>query len=145
MFSKDDLTIITDPVGFIRNRPDLFLPEGRVSGEILALRLISDILIQPYRLAMALRADEWWVVASNEDWMLCSSNATHRDPFTHVIAFVEAGPNSLHTEILITAYCKDVITFAGMRERKVKGERDDNLLKEVRKHPEWCRCVAFRL
>lgn len=145
MFSRDDLTVVTEPLGFIQTHPENFLPEGRVSGESLVLRLISDILVQPNRTAIALRLGAWWVVASDEDWISRIAIETDRDPFTHIVAFAEAGPNSMHAEVLITAYAQDVVTYVGTQERKVKGEGDENLLQAIRRHPEWRRSVAFRL
>lgn len=147
MFSRDDLSILdgTKILDAIRMRPDRFLPPGEVSAEILACRLLGDILIRERRLAVAIRLNAWWIVASDEDWLPNYPEERGRDPFTSILAFPEAGPNSMHAEVLITAFSRDVVTFADRQERTVQGESDDALREFVGQHPEWRRCVAFRL
>jgi hypothetical protein len=147
--TEDDLQIMESPLEFIRRRPDIFLPAGQLRGDTLATRLASDILCLSKQGVAILQCDQWWVVAGEEDWIrLFGGERRIEECFVHMIPFPEYGVNTVHEEVVVTAFARSVSTAALDRIWTciVGGKPDDSLFACVdRSLPNWRRLVAFQL
>jgi hypothetical protein len=143
-FTRDDLTVLNNPLDFIRSHPQMFLRQ--VSDYELALRLVGGACLAGRAPVTVFRQGPWWVVAGEADWMTARPGLTADELFSRMVAFPEAGPNSAHPEVLLSALADVVITAAAGEVRLVKGTapRDDPIWNVLRSRPEWKRVVAFR-
>jgi|SRR6516165_4135117 hypothetical protein len=139
-----------DAVVHIRNHPELFLPNGRQTGLDLAMAIVSDVLISEESKVTALRHQGWWVVASEVDWIAPLIKASVDEYFSSITPFPEAGPNSMHSEVLLTAFAQHVLTIDDKNHCIIKGsiDRSDPIWAFLEEDPScrsWKRVVAFRL
>jgi hypothetical protein len=69
------------------------------------------------------------------------------DLFRRIVAFPEAGPNAMHSEILLTAFARDVLLKEGSTLRALKGcvSEADEAWGTLLRDPRWQRGVAFRI
>jgi hypothetical protein len=144
VYSMNDLQVVT-ALEAIRSRPDMYLRGQPITGDVLASRLIEDILVVRNCIAFATRIDEWWVVASDRDWIGIHEGEKLRSHFNRIVAFPEAGVNTMHSEVLITAFAKDVFTSDTSTQCVIHGSIDGAVNSIISDHPEWKRLVAFRV
>jgi hypothetical protein len=135
-----------DALDHIRRHPEMYLGGGRKDGPSLAARLVSDVLTQGGPDVEAIQTNDWWVVASAIDWISIQERQHARDPFTSIIPFPEDGPNSMHSEVLLTAFAEDVLTTGCEGRRVIKGQvsPSDPIWSRLSDRG-WSRAVAFRL
>jgi hypothetical protein len=135
-----------DALDHIRKHPEMYLVCGRKDGPSLAARLVSDVLTQGGPVVEAIQANDWWVVASETDWIRILECKHSRDPFTSIVPFPEDGPNSMHSEVLLTAFAQDVLTTGCEGRRVIKGKvsPSDPIWSRLSDRG-WSRAVAFRL
>jgi hypothetical protein len=139
--------VIEDPLEYIRKRPQMFLRSGRASGLELAEAIVGDALILTGGPVTVFRRGDWWVIGCEEDWMTRQSSGSVDDLFFKMVAFPEAGPNSMHSEVLLTAFATEVLTKESTTVRTIKGfvEEDDEVYGLLHTRPQWKRGVAFRI
>ena len=113
----------------------------------LLTQLHSDVLTLTNRMVFTLHDEGWWIVASEEDWITRVFDQAITEIFTHIIAFPEAGVNSIHSEILLTAFAEDVFTATPSDQIVIKGaiESNDPLWRLIQRFFQWERLVAFRM
>jgi hypothetical protein len=92
------------------------------------------------------RRDDWWFVGCEEDWLAQVSSGSVEDFFLKIVAFPAAGPNSMHSEILLAAFAKDVLIKEGEAVRALKGcGSEDDKARHILQGTSWQLGVAFRL
>jgi hypothetical protein len=125
----------------------MFLRSGQVNGRELAESILGDALILTDGPVTVLHRGEWWLVVAEADWMTRQSSGSVDDLFSKIVSFPEAGPNSMHSEVLLTAFAKDVITKDATTLRTIKGfvAEDDEVYGLLQSNPRCKRGVAFRL
>jgi hypothetical protein len=125
----------------------MFLRSGQVNGRELAEAILGDALILTDGPVTVLHRGAWWLVVAEEDWMTRQSSGSVDDLFHKIVAFPEAGPNSMHSEVLLTAFAQDVITKDATTLCTIKGcvAEDDEIHGILQSNPRWQRGVAFRL
>ena len=135
-----------DPVEHIRRNPERYVPAGRVEPEYLAERLAEDARILGARAVQTRQVGGWWVVAADFDWVGDGTSSGAPDVFSNVVAFPEAGVNSMRSEILLTAFADDVVTSDGTSTQVVKtsGTAAPHV-RDFVPHGPWRRVVAFRI
>lgn len=143
-YSEHDLNI-TDAVEAIRRQPELYTGSAEPTADMLIGRLACDILEVGDRTVSIGRIGEWWIVASDTDWIDANAPEALRCYFSSIIPFPEVGQNTFHCEVLISAFASDVIVFTPQEEIDLQGESWPGLAKVRRQHPEWTRGVAFRM
>jgi hypothetical protein len=122
-YTIDDLQIMNDPIGFVRRNPPMFLGGmKRAVGEHLAARMLSDLIWSRALPAHVNRLDQWWEVSSAMDW-LATQDGIGIDAFARIVPFPVAGPNSHHSEILLTAFAEAIVTSGSDGINWVKGDR----------------------
>ena len=124
----------------------MYLPDlsGMDVSIYLAQRLSSDAMVLGATEVDVVRAGEWWTVASDTDWLAKPCECALDKLFHQVIPFPEAGPNSMRSEILLTAFARDVVTINSSEEVKVivgNLAADTISLDSSR----WARIVKFRV
>ena len=144
MFAESDVVTVA-PIEHIRSHPEMYFPEGRIGGGYLAGRLVGDVVTGVIGETFAVRTGDWWIVASETDWMSDSHGRSVQSFFECVVPFPEGGQNAMRSEALISARARDVVTSDGTNECIIKGRGDSFLTQLIRRHPQWRRCVAFRL
>jgi len=139
--------VVQDPVEYIRQRPQMFLRSGRVSGQALAESIAGDSLTLTGGPVTVFRRGDWWFVGCEEDWMALPSGPSVDELFCRIVAFPEAGPNAMHSEILLTAFARDVLLKEGGTLRALKGSMPeaDEARGTLLRDPRWQRAVAFRV
>lgn len=145
-YTLNDLKI-RDAVEHVRSHPEMYLPQGGLNGSTLASGLVGDILTLSRHWAYALHSGDWWIVASEDDWIERVLGSSGRDYFKEIIPFPEAGQNAMHSGILLMAFAKDVMTFDEVSTLVIRGEAEpsepESKLREVPQG--WKRAIAFRL
>lgn len=104
------LKLLVDDWLFVRSHPEMFLPQDPARSQDLADAMVKGIaLTTAQSVEVRQAADGWWVVHCAEDWMkkLGLSPAV---VFSRILAFPEAGQNSMRPEVLLKAFAKDVVT-----------------------------------
>jgi hypothetical protein len=139
--------LLQPAVEYIRNRPQMFLRSGRVDGQELAELVLGDALILTSGPVTVFRRGDWWFVGCEEDWMARQSSGSVDDLFSRIVAFPEAGPNSMHSEVLLTAFAQDVLIKEGGALHVLQGcvSEQDEVWKTLQQAPQWKRGVAFRV
>lgn len=145
-YTLDDLKI-GDAVEHVRSHPKMYLPQGTLDGNTLASCLVGDILTLSKHWAYALHSGDWWLVASEDDWIGRIVGSSVQDYFNKILPFPEAGQNAMHSGILLTAFAKDVTTFDEVSTRVIRGEADPSEPEsKVREAPRgWKRAIAFSI
>lgn len=119
----------------------MYLPGGQVDPADMASRLAGDALTLGATRTLVIHQQTWFAVAADADWLDGSL-----DVFRRVAPFVKAGVNSFRSEILLSAFADDVVTWDGGPMAVIKG--DSTGLSPIRSSLSgsgWQRVVAFRL
>lgn len=135
-----------DPIAHIRSHPGMYLPGGVASPADLASRLSADALLLGASRTLVVHDGEWWAVAADADWF-SPAPIPADELFRRIVPFPEAGVNSMRSEVLLTAFADDVLTWGeDDAPHRVKGAADD--WQRVRtRFPDgnWKRVVVFKL
>lgn len=99
-----------DPIQHIREHVGLYIPGGEPRAEYLTSRLALDALTLGVRDVTIKRGGDWWLVHGTTDWLRGTTEEEIRKLFTNIVPFPEAGVNSMRSEVLITAFARDVAT-----------------------------------
>jgi hypothetical protein len=124
----------------------MFIPGGIPSPSDLASKIAADALILRASRTLAVHADPWWAVAADVDW-LAAAPVPVDELFRRIVPFPEAGVNSMRSEILLTAFADDVLTWNGNDQPyRLKGVADDwHAIRNKLADATWKRVIAFRL
>jgi hypothetical protein len=141
------MTVLEDPVNYIRQRKEMFLRSQEPNPIELVEHIVGDAMHSGVSECYILRENDWWLIASKTDWLKCQSKYSPEDLFTHIVAFPEAGQNSMRGEILLTAFAKEVITVTPNERAVISGTVTDDacIWRMALRDPEWQRVIAFRL
>lgn len=136
---------MTDAVAYVRERPDRFCRAGFPEPIELATNLVSEALILGGRETCIMRCDAWWVIGSDVDWLSIHPEYAPKDLFFRLVAFPEAGANSIRAEVLLTAFAQQVITVGANVHMVVKGHvaPTEEVWQIMASHSGWKRMVAF--
>jgi hypothetical protein len=136
-----------DPITYVRQSAERFFTSGSVNAVELATQIVSEVLLLGGHEVCAIRDDAWWVIGSNVDWLGNHPDYSAKELFFRIVAFPEAGANSMRAEILLMAFAQDVITTGAEGQVVIKGkvEESETVWRLIASHPGWKRAVAFRL
>ena len=110
-----------DPIAHIRSNREIYLPAIGDVSIYLAQRLSSDAMVLGANEVDVARAGEWWTVSADTDWLAKPCECAVEKLFNQVIPFPQAGPNSMRSEILLTAFARDVVTSNDRETKVIKG------------------------
>lgn len=139
------MNIVDNPIDYIVNHQDMFIRQNNV-GLQLTVNIINDALLLTDGKVSALRKNNWWIIGSEKDWIVKLSDLSLTEIFHKIIPFPEAGQNSMHGEVLLTAFAEDVVTISN-ETLIIKGNlsKEDNFLKIMQSNNNWKRIIAFRM
>ncbi len=142
-YTREDIETLDDDLAFIRRHPQMFV--GRVSGEELAGIIAEGAILLTGKPARVGPAGDWWLIASEADWLNRKEDA--EEWFYHLRAFPEAGDNSIHGEVLLTAFADAVLTLTRSHQQVIKGTAApaDEIRKWREDNHNCRRIIAFRL
>ena len=135
------LEILDDPVGWVRESPQLFLRNGRFTSEEAAAHVMEEALLCGAQHVQVVRQSGWWIIVGDVDWLAGPSSLSS---FWHVIPYEEGGANSMRSELVLTAFASRVVTASRSQVTIIKGDGDQELDRFVESQPHWERLVAFR-
>jgi hypothetical protein len=140
------MKVLEDAVNYIRQRKEMFLRLQEPNPIELVEHIVSDAMYSGASECYILREDNWWLIASKTDWLKCQSKHSPEALFTQIVAFPEAGQNSMRGEILLTAFAKKVITATPNERTVISGNvaDDECVWRMALRNPEWQRVIAFR-
>jgi hypothetical protein len=132
-------------LAWIRGNEARFFSAGRAEAIPLLAYAMNDVLELGRGECRISHHDDWWVIASDRDW-LRHPEFSVRQLFENVIPAPEHGEHSLRAEVLLNAFAVDVFTIAGDEPLVVRGEAPEPALIMRAVEPTWCkRLIAFRM
>lgn len=145
-YTKDDLQILTDAVALIRGNPKMYLGADEATGEHLAAQMMSTLIWLGALPAKVSKHGPWWVVSSDDDWLVKSGHADVKVAFSRIVP-LSGLINSHRSEVLLSAFADAVVTSGTDGTRWVSGDSAHFALpKDVElAHSRGGRTVAFRL
>lgn len=137
---------IIDSIEWIKKNHDRFFRRNNIGLE-LSTNIISDALLLTDKPITVLNKNDWWIIGSQADWLSTHFNNSIEELFSRVIPFPEAGQNSIRSEVLLTAFAKDIVTVVNKKVVIIKGSISDeeNFFKILQKDSHWERIIAFRV
>lgn len=134
-----------DAIAWVRGNPARFFSSGRAEAIPLLAYALNDVLELGRGECRISCHDGWWVIASDEDWLMHPEFSV-RQLFENVVPAPEHGEHSLRAEVLVNAFATDVFTIAGDVPLVVRGEAPEPSLIARAVEPTWCkRLIAFRM
>jgi hypothetical protein len=135
-------------IDHIRSLPAMYLPrwdgDANRLGEWLAQRSAGDALILGAHAVETRHVGDCWAVSADVDW-LAVPGETLEDLFDNVVAFPEAGVNSMRSEVLLAAFADTVTTTTPSGTTVIKPGDGGPLDVQSLVPGTWARTVAFRV
>ena len=137
---------LADAIDYVRQRPERFFRAGSPEPVELITHIVGEVLLLGGSETCTMRSGDWWIISSNVDWLATCPDYAPEELFFHIVAFPEAGPNSMRAEILLTAFAQQVVTGSADHQSIIKGDvsQADNIWELMTSRPNWKRTVAFR-
>lgn len=138
------MKIIDNSIDYIKSNQNMFLRDGNI-GLQLSVNIISDALLLTDGKVTTVNKNNWWIVGSEQDWIKNIPDLSIKEIFYKIIPFPKAGQNSIHGEVLITAFAENVITVNNSKIEIIKGnlKKEDEFLMLLPSDNNWSRMVAF--
>jgi hypothetical protein len=135
-----------DAVMWVAAHPERFFHSGGVNAIELVQSLSADALLSGAQDIVVHQDGDIWVVASSTNWLAVPS-LTIPDLFGRVVPHPGAGPNSMRSEVLLNAFCSDVVAVTSGSVAFVKGSATvkDSTDKVLAHNAILIAAVAFRL
>jgi hypothetical protein len=132
-FTARDIGIISDVMEIMKKNPKMYLNGCETpTGELLAARLISDLVYLKSLPAHVAVFERWWVITSDKDWLSAlSPPADTKSAFWMIVPLPQAGPNSHRSEVLLTAFADAVVTCGQEGLIWIKGDPESFPLPET--------------
>ena len=103
---------IDDPVPWVFAHPELYFKTAKPNELELAQSVWMDATLSGSGDVLVHHDDAVWVVAASTNWLTEESH-TALELFERVVPLAAAGPNSVRSEILLNAFCSEVIALVG--------------------------------
>lgn len=157
------ITILDDHIHLIRSHPEMYLRVQPTQAVELAQWLVGNIaLLEPKaEITLVRHKHDWWLIGSDVDWLVGDERALEDrlEVFNKITPFPEAGVNSMRCEILLKAFCSDLITLMRIdghscldvlcrdepRFSEDELKVDWNAIDAIMQQHAWQRVVAFRV
>lgn len=112
------MIITTDDISRIRKKRKMYFAPAHD----LSSRMVGEALILGAKDVSITTAHGLWLIAADIDW-LTNAASDPMDLFSRIVAFTPE-PNSMWTEVLLSAYCDSVITWSNSKTLLIKGEQE---------------------
>ena len=137
-----ELQPLEDAIAYVRKHQQLFFLAGNATPLACALDLLGDAVSLGANNTAILRRDSWWIVSADIAWLSHDKHSL-RYLFTHLVPFPEAGDNSTRSEVLVSAFAKDVAVEMEGIIQQVIGQ-DHPFDRDDVNATNWECIVAFR-
>jgi len=138
-----ELKKLNSAISYVRKNSKNFLRTGKVDLNELATNVLYDALALGAETGGVCKLGEWWIVYADFDWLVTEDEKTITTMFNSIVALPEAGPNSCRSEVLLNAFCENVIVFGSDDNEIIRGVGDKMLSDFVFKNLGGKRAVAF--
>jgi hypothetical protein len=145
-YTLNDLHVI-DPIALIRNNPLRFIA-GEPLGLHIANQLARDILLLGSTTVEVRKIEKFWVISSQEDWLLDSNGNVSFEPFYKIIHFPAAGQNAMRNEVLAFALSQVLATIDRSGTHWIVERGDADLTENIQRlarDEKWARVLVFAL
>ena len=103
------IKVLDDAIGLIRRRPEMFIGTSVARPEFLATSLAHDALTLGATQVQIHHIDDWWAVASDEDWLTYDNDLSIRETFSRILP-IPGVVNSCRSEVVVHALAGTVFT-----------------------------------
>jgi hypothetical protein len=128
---------LDNAVEYVRTHPQRFFKEGKFTAIDLAANIVREALQSGASSIGVVRYDGWTIVYSPDDWLAGNASTA----FVRIVPFPEGGQNAMRTEVLATAFARQVMTKIDGRIENITGPYEPSVLA---KYADRGRAVAFR-
>lgn len=139
-YDLDSLTV-RDPIETVRAMESRFFRGGSFDLHQLIALVVEEVLCCGAEDVEVWRSGGWWAIGSTYDWLVDDGADVAARSFERIQSYRQGGPNSMRSEVLVAAFCRDVATFATSGATIVKGESPTGVLVPQ----SAARVVAFRV
>ena len=140
------LTTIDDAVEWVLGHPERFFRTGAANEVELAQWVWMDAALSGVPDVLVHHELGVWVVAGSANW-LADQKLTVGDLFERVVPLSAGGPNSMRSEILLNAFCSEVVAVVSGAVAFTKGTGSVRAVID-RVLQDWVRleaAIGFRL
>lgn len=133
-----------DSLSYVVAHPEIFISPGAQLLHELTSKVAADLVVlesTPFTVSIH---SGWRVVASKNNWLLKNNLLPLKDLFSTLVPFPEAGQNSNRSEILLNAYCQDVLVYNDGEFTEIKGKMDSDIRDHVISNYQDQTFLAFR-
>jgi hypothetical protein len=109
-----------DPIQWVLAHPERFFKTAKPNGLELAQSVWLDATLSGMRDVLIRHDGDVWVIAASGSW-LQEGALTTSDLFARIVPLAAAGPNSMRSEILLSAFCTEVVAVVGTSTAFAKG------------------------
>lgn len=136
---------VDDPVQWVRSHPEMYFKTGKPDDFALAQWVWSDAVLSGCRDVIVHHESSVWVVGGSANWLVENALAG-ADLFHRVVPLARGGPNSMRSEILLNAFCSDVVAVVASTPVFTKGSGSVNAIVDdvLRQWPGLGAAVGFR-
>jgi hypothetical protein len=142
----EPLVILSDIVGMLRKKPQMYLGRDKATAPQLAAMLLSDALVLGERDVQVRTLDDGWtVVGAKRDWTARGpgSELPRSQLFRQLVNLPEAGINEARHEIYVLAYASDVFIAVEDGVEVVQGSVPSQALRRLLEPSQFH--IGFRL
>lgn len=142
MVEREDLQVC-DILTHIRQHPEMYLADGYVNGATIVCRILADVLVSENCQVFVQRSGDWWIIGSSTDWI----GSVGTRAFFEFMPYPQAGQNSFHGEVLITAFAADIVLLTPYGHDVIAGRSPipEQIIRLSQLRPELRRIVCFRM
>lgn len=133
---------VVDPVDLVRQQESRFFIAGIFDPDEMAAQVAAEALRCGAGCVKIDRREQWWIIAADRDWL---GERDALQAFRRLVSYPEGGENSMRSEILLTAFARDVVTRAHGETVAIKGETDASQQALLASLSKAGRLVAFRV
>ena len=146
-YTSDDLQIIDD-LDFIRTHPEMNLSRTVPDPAMIASDIALDAITLGATDVRIFKFQDWWIVNADKDWLNapCRRSVSPTEAFQTYLPFPELGVNTIHHEILATAFAQAVVSLSATDRFVVQGNIvDDDPVWQKMQCENVSRSVALRM
>jgi hypothetical protein len=138
------VTPLTDAVGWVRSKPEMFFGKEEPDALDLLNYVMLDLLEIGRGECRIRQAGSWWLVSSDRDWM-AHQTLSVIELFQRVVPAPEHGRNAMRGEVLLNAFAQDAMTLSSSERLVVRGESAPDEVIAVVDNSWAQRSLLFRM
>jgi hypothetical protein len=141
-YDPSSIKVLDDAIGLVRRRPEMFIGTGVARPEFLATSLVHDALALGATHVEIHHLNDWWVVASDEDWLTYHNDLSIRETFSRILP-VPGVVNACRSEVVVHALAGTVFTSKAGELTILCG--DEAAIRSVLTRDPFCRIGEKRI